>query len=253
MFATLLVTSVHPLAGLIACALIQVVGGFALIVQRGSEPAPQPRVTEIHTGSVLRSKAIVILGVTYAFAGAIFGALDLATVAFATEHGARPLAGVLLGIVAAGSLIGALVYGSRVWPLSQGRLFVVGITLMAAGNMVILLVHSMATFALVMFVMGLTIAPTMTNVNAMVQRIVHPSQLTEGLTWLSTFMNLGVAVGAACGGRMVDLHGARGGCYVVALSALATLIVGIGGAGWLRTSLHKADERRRTVWEQRHE
>lgn len=247
MFATLLVTAVHPLAGLIACALIQVVGGYALIVQRATEPPAQPASATGDVAGVLRSKAILILGATYACAGAIFGALDLAAVAFATEQGARSMAGVLVGVAALGSLLGALAYGARPWPLSQGRLFVIGIVALALGNLAVLLVESMMGFAVVMFVMGLTIAPTMTNVNAMIQRIVHPSQLTEGLTWLSTFLNLGVAAGAAVGGRGIDLMGARGGFWVVAASAILTVLFGVGGAPWLRTSLRRAD-RRREQW-----
>lgn len=245
MAATMLVTLVHPLAGLLACGLIQVVGGYALIVQRSTEPAPQPAIEHGSHSGVLRSKAILILGATYAFAGAIFGALDLATVAFATEQGVRWMAGGLLGLCAAGSLIGALAYGARTWRLSQGRLFVIGIVLLAVGNIAILFVHSLTGFAVVMFVMGVTIAPTMTNVNAMVQRIVYPAQLTEGLTWLSTFMNVGVALGAAVAGRLIDVAGARGGFAVVAASAALTLVIGVGGAPALRRSLHKGDARRR--------
>ena len=247
MFATVLVTAVHPLAGLIACGVIQVCGGYAFIAQRSSEPKPQREVTGIPPAaksSVLRSKAIIVLGVTYAGAGAIFGALDLAAVAFATEHGARGMAGGMLGICSIGSLLGALFYGARQWPLSQGKLFIIGIVVLAVGNIVVLLAQSMVSLSIILFFMGISIAPTMTNVNAMVQRIVHPSRLTEGLTWLSTFMNIGVGIGAAVGGRMIDVSGSRGGLMVMAASAVIMLAIAIGCAPILRKSLHRADRRR---------
>ncbi|MDO4612537.1 MAG: MFS transporter [Actinomycetaceae bacterium] len=243
MVATVLVTAVHPLAGLVGSAIIQAVGGYCLIVQRSSEPPIAPRQAGRST-SIMRSGAICVLGVTYAGAGSIFGALDLAVVAFCSEASARSMAGILLGICSAGSLLGALLYGSRMWPLSQGKLFLLGIVVLACGSTALLAADSLLSLALILAATGVCIAPTMTNVNAMVQRIVHPSRLTEGLTWLSTFMNIGVAIGAALAGRLIDASGAVGGFQVVAASALAMVIVALGCAPILRSSLHRADRRR---------
>nr|BFE81578.1 hypothetical protein GCM10020093_041790 [Planobispora longispora] len=50
--------------------------------------------------------------------GAVFGAVDLITVAFAEERGVKPAAGLLLAAIASGSLISGLWYGARRWEAS---------------------------------------------------------------------------------------------------------------------------------------
>lgn len=46
---------------------------------------------------------------------------------------------------------------------------------------------------------------------ALVEQIVPPARLTEGLTWRVTGLSIGVAIGAAGSGWMVDAFGASSG------------------------------------------
>ena len=61
---------------------------------------------------------------------------------------------------------------------------------------------------------------------ALIERIVPPAKLTEGLTWLVTGLSIGVAVGAAGSGWLVDAHGARSGFWL----AIAAGAVVLGSA-----------------------
>ena len=61
---------------------------------------------------------------------------------------------------------------------------------------------------------------------ALVEQIVPPARLTEGLTWLVTGLIIGVAIGAAGSGWMVDAFGASSGFWL----AIAAGAVVLGSA-----------------------
>jgi predicted MFS family arabinose efflux permease len=71
---------------------------------------------------------------------------------------------------------------------------------------------------------GLFFAPTMIVAMSLVERVVPEQQLTEGMTWLLAGLNIGVAMGAAASGQMVDQGGASSG-FMVALYAAALIVV----------------------------
>jgi predicted MFS family arabinose efflux permease len=77
---------------------------------------------------------------------------------------------------------------------------------------------------LVMFVTGFAIAPTLITGNGLIQHLVPPSRLTEGLTWGGTALGFGVSIGASVGGNMIDAAGARAG-YLVVVAAAGTAVV----------------------------
>ena len=58
-----------------------------------------------------------------------------------------------------------------------------------------------------MLLAGVFFAPTMIVAMGLVEEMVAPAQLTEGLTWLITGLASGVALGAAVTGWVVDHAG----------------------------------------------
>ena len=64
-----------------------------------------------------------------------------------------------------------------------------------------------------LFVSGLTIAPTLIASVAVVEAAVPRTRLTEALGWTSMGVAAGVAAGAAALGRLIDLDGARSGFW----------------------------------------
>lgn len=232
--ATVLGTAVHPVAGLVLAAACFLVGASVFFSQTASEPPPVPERAGERRPSVLRNPVILVLMATYIGTGSLFGANDVSVVAFTAEHGAAGLSGVLLATFSLGSFIAALLYGSRTWHQPLWLLFAIGVGLLALGVSTFLLAHSLIVLAVVMLVTGLACAPTMTNVNMIVARVVHPAQLTEGLTWTITAMNVGVSVGSAVGGRMVDLSGSHGGFWVVVASGWLMAVLMLIGLPSLR-------------------
>lgn len=226
--ATVLSTSVAPTAGLWLPAIAVLVGGWLLLSQRDTEPPVVQRAHDARKGSILRSGGMVVLTLVFAATGSIFGATDVATVAFAEEQGSKSAAGAVLAVFACGSMLSGLGYGLRHWASPLWRRFVLGVLALAAGVSLFFLVTSLPMLAAVMFVTGFTIAPTLVNGNGLVTSLVRHDQLTTGLAWIGTALGVGVSIGSAAAGAAVDGRGSHGGFLVVAASAgfavLATLV-----------------------------
>ena len=225
--ATVLATGVQPAAGLVVPLVAAVGGGLWLFTQRATEPPPMTQEPGVRRRSAVSSVPMVVVLVVFAGMGAIFGATDVATVAFAEEQGNKGLAGAILAVFAAGSLVSGLGYGARHWVSPLWKRFAVGMIALALGVCLFFVVTSMLWLALAMFVVGFAIAPTIINGNGLVQELVQPSQLTEGLTWVGTSLGFGVAIGSSVAGEAIDRSGSHGGFLVVvlagAVSAVATL------------------------------
>ncbi|MFC8190154.1 MFS transporter [Cellulomonas sp. NPDC057328] len=224
--ATLLATSVAPAAGLVVPVVAMVLGGLAFLAQRRTEPPPTGTLpaAERPRGSVLRSPGMVVLVVVFVAMGAIFGATDVSTVAFAEEVGRPGLAGPVLAVFALGSLLSGLLYGARHWTSPLHRRFALGVIALAVGVCAFFLAQSLAVLAIVMFVVGFAIAPSLVNGNALVQGLVPAGRLTEGLTWVSTALGVGVSVGSSVAGARIDAGGAHAGFLVVVVSGAAALV-----------------------------
>ena len=170
----------------------------------------------------------------YLFSGALFGASDVASVAFATEAGRKSASGALLAAWSVGSLMSALIYGSRSWRWPLWKQFLAGTTALAIGASLLPLAPGLVVLGALMAITGMAIAPTITTGNNIVQATVAPSQLTEGLAWISTSLNVGVSLGSLLGGRAVDTGGSRGGYLVVAVCAWFAVAATLAGLRVLR-------------------
>lgn len=239
--ATLLGTLVHPATGLVLAVVFLTVGGIAFLGQGATEPPVVRREGGERHPTVLANPVVIGLALTYIGAGAMFGANDVSVVAFTAEHGAAALAGPLLAFFALGSFTAALFYGARTWRQPLWKLYAVGILALALGASTFLLARNLVVLGVVMWVTGLTIAPTMTNVNTIITRVVPAAQLTEGLTWMSTAMNIGTSVGSALGGRRVDAAGAHGGFLVVITCAWVMVVLMVLGLPRLRRDTTTAE------------
>jgi MFS family permease len=168
---------------------------------------------------------MVALVVVMAFVGAMFGAVEVITVAFAAERGEAGATGLVLAAYALGSLVAGLGYGAVRWRSSAARRFLVGQVAMALLLVPVALATTVPVLALGLFVAGVAISPTIISGNALVQELVVPARLTEGLTWLSTGLGIGVSAGAAVAGQIIDAAGAQRALLLpVACGGVAALL-----------------------------
>ena len=242
-------------SGWIAAMALQTGGGLWFLSQRATEPAPHRRRRRRTAGPgrgdgerargpaapeptphrpVLAHGAVVSIAVIFLTSGAMFGANDVTVVAFATELDQKPAAGAALAAWAAGSFLAAIAYGSRPWGWPLWKQLAAGALALALGASTFAVAPNLAVVSGLYALTGLAIAPTITSGNNIVQVTVAPSQLTEGLAWVSTALNIGVSLGSMVAGRVLDASGSRGGYLLVAGFAWVGAAVTAGSLRILR-------------------
>ncbi len=237
---TLLATEVFPASGVIAAALLCVLGTLWFAAQRGTEPVvvPPDRPAAGQPGQPgqparVRGAAapgLVVLVPVYLLLGAMFVSIDLSTVAFAQHFGHKPLAGFILGTYALGSATGGLWYGSRQWRAAGEKRFALTLTLTVLGVATFWAQPNLVTLTCGIYLCGLTIAPTLIAGFSLLEAQAKPGRRTEAMSWLSSGIAVGVALGASVVGFVIDAHGPRLGYAFAALcgaASAATCLVGL--------------------------
>ncbi|WP_235915387.1 MFS transporter [Puerhibacterium puerhi] len=234
--ATTLATAVLPPAGVAVAVVVGGAGALMFLAQRRTEPplttAPASAggvgtVRPAGRRSAVLMPGMPVLAVTFVAMGTIFGASDVATVAFAQEHGNQGLSGLILAAFALGSLVAGLIYGALHLRSSLSTRFVIGLVALAAGVSLFLVTHSLVSLAAVMSVTGLAIAPTIINGNAMAQALVPPERLTEALAWVSAALGVGASLGSWLAGTRIEEAGAAAGFHVAMGAAWASALIAL--------------------------
>ncbi|MGY5885708.1 MFS transporter [Modestobacter lacusdianchii] len=229
---TFLAALIAPPAGFLTGLLAGVVGGLVLSRLEATAPPVAHRAAgQPFVRARVLSPWLVAIAVTYLAMGAVFGAMDVVVVGFADELGRPTVAGLALSAYAAGSLVAGLVYGVARLPGTLVPRFLGCALLFAAAAQSLYLVDSLPRLVVLAFVAGLTIAPVLVAGMSVVESRVPRAGLTEGLTWTSTGLTLGVTAGSALAGQAVDSWGAEGAFAVPALGAAATGLLGV--AAWV--------------------
>jgi MFS family permease len=243
---TVLATEVQPAAGVTVAMTACVIGTLLLAAQRGTQPPviparPAASVSPMSAAPRYRGRrririelpapALVTLAPVYLLLGAMFVTIDLSIVAFSQEHGHKPLAGFILGTYALGSGVGGLWYGSRTWHAPPRRRFATTLVVVWAGTATFWVMPGLAALASVIFFCGLAISPTFIAGFSLVDQQAAPGRRTEGLTWLTSAISIGLAGGSAIAGHLVDAGGARWGFWFAAgcgAGAVAACLLGLG-------------------------
>ncbi|NUK07027.1 MFS transporter [Streptomyces lunaelactis] len=213
-----------PEAGPLVAGLCLLAGVFLLTAQRSTEPVPQPK--EHHTkGSALRAPGLQVLVGTFVATGAIFGSVDVVTVAFAEEQGHKAAASLVLAVYALGSCLAGVVFGLLHLKGSGERRWLLGVCAMAVSMIPLQLAGNLPFLAVALFVAGLAIAPTMVTTMALIEQHVPRANLTEGMTWVGTGLAIGIALGSSVAGWVIDAAGADAG-YLVSNAAGALAAAG---------------------------
>jgi predicted MFS family arabinose efflux permease len=212
-----LVTGFRPVSGVLATVVLSVAGVAGLTRQRRSEPPPAATGVSDRR-SVLRSRGLRLLIGAQACLGALFAAVDLATIDFARDHGAAGLAGPLLALYGLGSAIAGVWYGARRWRAPHASRLRVAYAATALGAAPLAFAPTVATRAVAIFVAGLGISATLVTSYSIVERLVDAGRRTEGMSWLTTAASVGTAAGAPLAGQLIDAYGAGAG-YLFALAA----------------------------------
>ena len=232
---TFLAALISPPAGFLIGLLTGVVGGLVLSRLEATAPPVAPRdAGRPHVRARVLSPWLVAIAVTYLAMGGVFGAMDVVVVGFADAEDRPAAAGLALSAYAAGSLVAGLVYGVARLPGTLVSRFLGCALLFALAAQSLYLVDSLPLLVVLVFVAGLTIAPVLVAGMSVVEARVPRAGLTEGLTWTSTGLTVGVTAGSALAGMAVDGWGAEAAFAVPALGAALTGLLAVAAWGVLR-------------------
>ncbi|MFF2210333.1 MFS transporter [Streptomyces antibioticus] len=186
---------------------------------------------------------------TFLLTGVVFGSLELATVAYTEALGHASSSGWVLALMALGSAISGLAFGAVAVKARPTTQFPIGVAAMAALILPLLFADGLLSLALLMFVAGMATAPTMITGMTLVQRLVPPAQINEGMALTVTALLAGNALGSALTGRAVEWSDAQAGYRIPCAAAVLELVAVLAGTRRLTLGVAATDdtESRRTV------
>ncbi|MFM9447653.1 MFS transporter [Streptomyces acidiscabies] len=253
LIAALLCANVFPEAGTLTAAVLLVTGILLFAAQRKTEPPPHAHPS---ARSPLTSPGMPPLLAACLCLGAVFGATEVVTVAFADEAGHRAAAGLVLGLQAGGSALAGLVFGamtghgegasgkgrrtSTAGAASSGTdptpnstpaarrypwCIAAMATLLTLPLLAAALTGSLPLLALALLVSGAATAPTMITGMTLVQQRTPEGRLNEGMTLAVTGLLGGIAAGSALGGWVADHTSPTTGYGIPVTAACAALLV----------------------------
>jgi MFS family permease len=222
---TVLTLSVLDWSGLAVAGAAAIVGAWGLALQRSTEP-PHRSDTQVPREPLpwlmLGPLVVAALGL-----GVLFGATEVLVVAFTDEQGRPGAAGVVLAIWSAGSLAAGLAIGALAPPADPVRRLRITTVALVVFLSPLPFAPNIALLAIGFLLSGFALSPTLITAVHLVELSVPNSRLTEALTWTTTGMSTGTAIGAAVSGLMVDRWSASVGFALPVVAALLTASVAL--------------------------
>ncbi|WP_434339140.1 MFS transporter [Motilimonas cestriensis] len=219
-------TLVFPQAGPLLAIVLFLLGSLWLVSQSATEPKIVPSENTVMS-SALRNPLVQLLTICLLALGVIVGAVDVLSVAFANQHGSPLAASIVLSMYALGSCISGFSFGALKWKVPMVDLLVRFALFTLLASFALLGVSQVFGLALVMFVAGLAFAPTMIIAMGLVEKNVVKQQLTEGLTWLITGLGMGIAIGAAVTGWVVENFTVSHGFWIAIAAAGCVVLISV--------------------------
>ncbi|MFJ2236694.1 MFS transporter [Streptomyces sp. NPDC087859] len=230
--AVVLCGSLFPEAGTLVGVALLVTGILVFAAQRSTEPPVSGSLRR--TKAPLRAPGIPALLAVCLAMGAVFGSMEVVTLAFADVRGHPSAAGVVLALQAAGSCAAGLLYGAwkpsgpaeRRYPWCVAAMTaLMTLPLLAAS-----LTGSLLALAAALLVAGMATAPTMVTGLTLVQEHTPEGRLNEGMTLAVTGLLGGIAGGSAMGGWTAEHVSPTAGFGVPVAAATVALLITLGRA-----------------------
>lgn len=230
---TFLAIGLSPAAGLLAAVVFAAAGGLALAALRRTEPPPAAADAQHPGFRAVMQPALLVVTLSMLGVGTVFGAVEVIVVAYAEAQGHPAMAGAILALYAGGSLLAGLAYGARRWRRDLAPRFLLAVVVFGLAAALLLSVRSLPMLAAVMVVSGLTISPVLIGGTALIESLMPPGTLNEGLAWWTTGLIAGVTTGAALSGPLIDGYGAQRAFLLPACAGLVALATALAGSRWL--------------------
>lgn len=179
-------------------------------------------------GPLTEPRLLLVFAATFGLTTS-FGFLEVGYPGFATALAAPALGGLFLSVNSLGSATGGAIFGGLTLRAPIERQFAITTGLMIVPLLLHWFVDVPFAFAVVAFVAGVAIAPSIACQSVLVSRLAPSHYATEAFTWSSTFIVSGLGAGMAIGGWLIETAGPKApflaGAAVMAAVSLGVLIL----------------------------
>ena len=185
-------------------------------------------------GPLTQPRLLAVFAATFGLTTS-FGFLEVGYPGFATAIALPALGGLFLSVNSLGSAIGGAIFGGLAIRAPIERQFAVATGTMAVPLLLHGFVDAPVAFALVAFLAGASIAPSIACQSVLVSRLAPAQYATEAFTWSSSFILLGLGAGMALGGWLIEASGPKSpflaGAFLMAVVSLGVFALPVARAG----------------------
>lgn len=224
LLVTVIVALWNEAAALLVINALGVLGALSVVVSppsRAWRSAPR----EPHWLGALRSAGLLALLGTFFFVGLALGAVAVAAVSYADDHGEALISTYLLSALGFGALAGGVVYGARHWPGVPERRLLWLVLALAAGYVPLALAPGVLAMTALAGLSGIFLAPALACAFVVVDRHAPSGTVTEAFSWLVTTFGVGAAAGTAVVGPVIESGGTSAGFAVVGGGGVTAFLV----------------------------
>jgi MFS family permease len=154
-------------------------------------------------GPLTEPRLLAVFATTFLLSISL-GLLEVGYPGFAAQARNPPLAGLLIATSSIGSALGGLVYGGVHVAIAHERQLRRVLALLVLPLVAHALIASAGWLALVAFIAGLCVAPSLTIVTLLVASYAPSRYATEAFTWSTTFIVSGIGAGNVLGGVLLE-------------------------------------------------
>lgn len=216
-----------PDSPLLAGLLFTLAGGIGLAITSFDHHQNHAQ-EEIH-GGLLKITYVKSLLASLVALGLLFGSNFVVILAVAKENGRAADGGLWVGLYPIGSLIAGLVYGFIRWKSRSALRYTFALAFMTLSTSAILFFQDIDTIAFFIILSGIGIAPTLIAANEQLKELVPLRRLNEAFSLLGASLQIGITLGSALSGALVDRFGGWKGFYfMTAATLLATILSAFG-------------------------
>lgn len=221
-------------AGPLSAALILLVAGWIFTLQKSTEPVTHGRIQQKST-SMIRKFPIQLLSMILFCMGTFTGTAEISVVALAKSLDQSNFAAVPLVLYALGSFFAGIIYGTLKIRISLPKQLFIALIVAAITTLPLLFVSNLWNLSLVLFIAGAACSPTIIISMSLIDTIVPPEKLTESMSWGTTGIAIGVALGAALSGQLIDNFTIESGFYISIICSFLALVIAFLGRKSLKS------------------
>ncbi len=178
-------------------------------------------------GPLRTRKLLVLYATTFALAVS-FGTIEVGYPGFAGAIDIAAWGPALIAVCSVGSALGGLAYGAMHLSRPVERQIPLSVGLLAVPLALHLFTINPWGLAVLAFLAGLMIAPSLTGATLLVSRYAPSIYVTEAFTWSQTAIVTGVGCGMALGGALIERFGPNGAFALATVAALLSVTFALG-------------------------